>query len=77
MLRAIVKDTGGIIPCSCVLEGEYGQTGLSMSVPVSLGRDGVREIKEWELAPDELDGLQRTAAVLRASARVVDEFMAG
>ena len=76
MMRAIVMDTGGIYPCSCVLEGEYGQTGLSMSVPVSLGRDGVREIKEWELAPDELEGLERTTAVLRASAQIVDDFFA-
>jgi malate/lactate dehydrogenase len=77
MMRAIVKDTGGIFPCSCVLEGEYGQAGLSMSVPVSLGREGVREIKEWELAPDELEGLERTGAVLQASAQIVDEFFAG
>ncbi len=77
MMRAILKDTGGIYPCSCVLEGEYGLTGLSMSVPVSLGRDGVREIKQWELAPDEIEGLERTATVLKASAQIVDEFLAG
>jgi hypothetical protein len=28
------------------------------------------------LAPDELEGLERTAAVLKASARIVDEFFA-
>ncbi len=76
MMRALVNDTGGIFPCSCVLEGEYGLQGLSMSVPVSLGRDGVRETKQWELAPDELEGLERTAAVLKASAQIVDEFFA-
>ena len=74
MMRAIVNDTGGIFPCSCVLQGEYGLSGLSMSVPVSLGREGVREIKQWELASDELEGLERTAAVLKASAQIVDEF---
>jgi malate/lactate dehydrogenase len=74
MLRAIRNDTGGIYPCSCVVEGEYGQSGFSMSVPVSLGRQGVREIKEWELAPDELDGLARTAAVLKRSAEIVDDY---
>jgi malate dehydrogenase len=77
MMRAMVKDTGGIYPCSCVLEGEYGLEGLSMSVPVSFGREGVREIKEWQLAPDEWEGVAKTAEVLRASARIVDEFLAG
>lgn len=76
MIRAIRNDTGGIYPCSCVLEGEYGLEGLSMSVPVSLGKGGVREIKEWELAPDELEGLARTADVLKRSAQVVNDYFA-
>ena len=42
-----------MFPCSVVLDGEYGQTGLSMGVPVVLGRSGVREIKMWELEGDE------------------------
>jgi malate dehydrogenase len=64
------------VPCSVVLDGEYGLGGLSMSVPVRLGRGGVKEILEWELAPDEHEGLARTAAVLSAAARRVDESVA-
>jgi malate dehydrogenase len=74
--RALVQDTGEVFPCSVVLDGEYGRRGLSMSVPVRLGRTGVREILEWELAPDEQVGLERTAAVLEAAARIVDENLA-
>jgi malate dehydrogenase len=71
--RAVLQDTGEIIPCSVVLDGEYGRRGLSMSVPVRLGKEGVREIQEWELTPDERQGLQRSADLLAAAARTVEE----
>jgi malate dehydrogenase len=71
--RAILQDTGEVFRCSVVLDGEYGYRGLSMSVPVKLGREGVREIQEWKLASDEREGLERTAAALTAAARIVDE----
>ena len=73
LVRAVRDDTGGVFPCSVVLDGEYGLRGLSMSVPVALGREGVREIIEWELAPDEREQLDRTAAALVTAARSVDE----
>ena len=58
-----------------VLDGEYGQTGLSMGVPAKLGRGGVQEIQEWELASDEQEGLKRTAAAMAAAARIVDDVL--
>jgi malate/lactate dehydrogenase len=71
--RAVLQDTGEVFPCSVVLDGEYGQTGLSLGVPARLGRAGVLEIQEWDLAPDEQEGFARTAAAMAAAARIVDE----
>jgi len=71
--RAVLQDTREIFPCSVVLDGEYGCRGMSMSVPVRLGRGGVQEILEWELAPDENAALAVTTGVLQAAARIVDE----
>jgi malate dehydrogenase len=71
--RAILQDTGETLPCSTILDGEYGRRGLSMAVPVVLGREGVREILEWELQPDEREGLERTAFVLQEWCHLVDE----
>jgi len=73
LVRAIREDSGEIFPCSVVLDGEYGRRGLSMSVPIVLGRQGAREILEWELTPAEQAGLERTAAVLEAATRIVDQ----
>jgi len=73
LTRAVLEDTGEILPCSVVLDGEYGRRGMSMSVPVRVGRRGVHEILEWELAPDEREGLEHSADLLEAAARIVDE----
>jgi malate dehydrogenase len=76
LTRVVLQDTGEVFPCSVVLDGEYGRRGMSMSVPCRLGRAGVQEILEWELAPDERAGLERTAATLEEAARMVDENLA-
>jgi len=75
LTRAVLQDTGEIFPCSTVLDGEYGQSGLSMAVPVVLGGRGVQGIVEWELAPDEQAGVERTARALKPDAKVVDESL--
>jgi malate dehydrogenase len=71
--RAVLQDTGEIIPCSVVLDGEYGRHDLSISVPVKLGREGVREIPQWELTPDEHEGFERSADAMAAAANTVRE----
>lgn len=73
--RAIVENSGAVIPCSVVLDGEYGLKGLSMSVPVKLGANGVSEILEYELASDEKEGLKKTVETLTSAARIVDQNM--
>ena len=73
IVRAVVENTGEVIPCSVMLDGEYGVSGISMSVPVKLGKDGVSGILEYDLAPDELEGLEKTVSTLKAAAKIVDE----
>jgi malate dehydrogenase len=73
--RAIVQDTGEIIPCSIALDGEYGCHSLSMSVPAVLGKNGVRKILEYELAPDEREELQHSIDVLKPAMKYVEELL--
>ena len=73
IVRAIKEGTGEAIPCSVMLDGEYGVSGISMSVPVKLGKDGVLEILEYDLAPDEIEGVKKTVATLKSAARIVEE----
>ena len=71
LIRAVLSDTGEPAICSGVLEGEYGQTGCSLGVPVRIGREGIREIAEWELDAGEramMDEAGRFVAVLCSGA---------
>jgi malate dehydrogenase len=49
LARMVLADTGESAVCSAVLDGEYGLCGCSLGVPVRIGRDGIREIIEWDL----------------------------
>jgi len=64
MVRAIVEDSGEIIPTSVVLNGEYGINGVALGVPARLSRRGA-EVVELELSQRELEKLQNSANVLR------------
>jgi len=76
IVKAIIENSNTIIPCSVVLEGEYGLHDMSMGVPVVLGRDGVKEILEYNLAPDELQGLKLAVDILKPEAESVRQSLA-
>ena len=65
MMDAIVKDRHKILPCAAYLDGQYGVKGLYVGVPVKLGRQGVEQIIEIKLAPDEQSAFDRSAAAVQ------------
>lgn len=69
MVRALSDGDGQLMPASIVLDGEYGSEGVSLGVPVTVGRGGATAIHEWELAPDEDAGLRTAAEAVRSAAR--------
>ncbi len=75
IVSSVIEEDGAVIPCSVVLEGEYGLKDLSMSVPVVLGRSGVREIIEMPLQDDEKEGLAITSGTLRKAAKIVEKCL--
>lgn len=62
MVSAILGDTGAVMPCCVLLDGEYGLSGLHLNVPAALGKGGITAIPELELNEAELDALQASAA---------------
>ncbi len=75
MVQAIRNDTRELFVCCAVLAGEYGYKGFSMGVPVILGRQGIQQILEWELLPDEQEGLRKTTSILKAAAHSVERAL--
>jgi malate dehydrogenase len=65
MCEAIVHDQKRILPCAAWLEGEYGMSGLFLGVPCKLGRNGLEQIIEVELTPEEKAQLAHSAEAVR------------
>jgi malate dehydrogenase len=65
MLSAIARSEPAPMPCSVYLQGEYGVRDVMAGVPAVLGRDGVKEIVELELASDEYRQFAAAVAHIR------------
>jgi malate/lactate dehydrogenase len=66
VLKAILTDSDEIFPCSVLAGGAYGIDGVSIGLPVCLGRGGVRRIVEIPLDPEEREALAAAAEQLRS-----------
>jgi malate dehydrogenase len=62
MVRAILSDTRETLPSCVLLTGEYGIEDVYMSVPATLGREGVVAVPELPFNDAELDALRSSAA---------------
>jgi len=67
MAEAILKDKKRILPCSAYLEGEYGLSDLYFGVPVKLGANGVEQVIEVKLTPEERAALEKSATLVKKS----------
>ena len=65
MVDAVMLDEKRVLPCTALLEGEYGIDGLYMGVPVKLGAGGVEQIVQLDLTEDEQKMLQESADAVR------------
>lgn len=73
IVNAIKNDTGEVIPCNAVLAGEYGYRGVSMTVPAVIGKEGIVNIRELALAPDEIEGLEKSVQTIIPDMKYVEE----
>jgi len=67
MVAALLTDQKRLVPCSVLLEGQYGLKDIFLGVPVMLGGKGVEKILELKLSPDELAALQKSGKDVAAS----------
>jgi len=71
MVEAILKDKKKILPCAAYLQGEYGINGLFVGVPVKLGSNGIEQIIEIKLSPEEQQQLNRSAEAVQELVGVI------
>ena len=71
MVDAIILDKKRILPCATYLDGEYGISGVVVGVPVKLGENGIEQIIELKLTPEEESALKKSADAIRETVDVM------
>ncbi|MER6987174.1 L-lactate dehydrogenase [Micrococcus luteus] len=69
LLEAILRDQHAILPVSTVLDGVHGLSGVALSMPSVVGRDGVTRVIQPELDAAEMRALHASSDALRREAR--------
>ncbi len=66
MAKAVIEDSGAIMPVCAWVDGEYGITGVYLGVEAQIGRSGVKKVVETNLTQSELASLKAAAEAVRA-----------
>ena len=65
MVDSIILDKKRILPCTVLLQGEYGIDSLCIGVPVKLGAAGIEEIIQIKLSSEEKTALDKSAGAVK------------
>jgi malate dehydrogenase len=66
MAKAVITDSGAVIPVCAWVDGEYGISGVYLGVEAEIGAGGIKRIVERDLTASELAGLKEAADAVRA-----------
>lgn len=65
LVQSILCDQKKMIPCSLMLNGEYGESDICLGVPAIIGANGVEKIVEFELNDAEKAKFAEAAKAVR------------
>jgi malate dehydrogenase len=66
MAKAVIENSGAVIPVCAWVDGEYGINGVYLGVEAEIGAEGVKRVVERDLTESELAGLKQAAEAVRA-----------
>ncbi len=67
MAESYLRDKKRVLPCSALLDGQYGIKGLFVGVPVVIGANGVERIIELDLNDEEKAMLAKSVESVKKS----------
>jgi malate dehydrogenase len=65
LVNSILHDQKRIIPCSVMLDGEYGQSDICIGVPTIIGKNGWEKIMDLNLNYKESVSFEKSASAVR------------
>ncbi len=66
MAKAVIEDSGAIMPVCAWVDGEYGIQGVYLGVEAEIGKNGVRKVVETALTDSEIASLKEAAEAVRS-----------
>jgi malate dehydrogenase len=67
IVEAILKDRKKVIPVATPLDGQYGQSNVSIGVPAVIGRNGVEKIIELDFDQQEREWFNKGIESVRTA----------
>jgi malate dehydrogenase len=74
MAKAVIEDSGDVMPVCAWVDGEYGISGVYLGVEAEIGREGVRRVVQTPLTDTELEGLKAASEAVRAKQADVQDL---
>lgn len=65
VVAAVLHDQKRVIPCSALVEGEYGESDICIGVPCLLGKNGIEKIIDVKLNEEEKALFAKSAEAVR------------
>ena len=65
MAKAVIEDSGAVMPVCAWVDGEYGISGVYLGVEAEIGKTGVRKVVETKLTDAEVASLKEAAEAVR------------
>jgi len=65
MARAVIEDSGAVMPVCAWVDSEYGIKGVYLGVEAQIGKGGIRKVVETKLTDSELAELKVAAEAVR------------
>jgi len=66
MAKAVIEDSGAVMPVCAWVDGEYGISGVYLGVEAEIGRTGIKKVVEGTLTDSEVVALKEAAEAVRA-----------
>jgi malate dehydrogenase len=66
MAKAVIEDSGVVMPVCAWVDGEFGIEGVYLGVEAKIGREGIKQVVETALTDSEKAGLLEAAEAVRA-----------
>jgi L-lactate dehydrogenase len=68
IVEAILRDQNTVLSVSSLLHDYYGLSDVCLSLPTIVNRSGVHSVLRLELSEEEIEGLRKSAEVLKKTA---------